>query len=167
MEPRIWPYLRQRIDDKTAYVGPWMRNDQIGLVDSLCPKEHEVEIKGARPPLFGPNPPLALFNVEEAGQQLPRLEQRLNNRQRVQVRILWSAAHWRGFVERRNVSHGAKQREAGHSGAEVGQPIAQVRSESDSSPNRRGHSRWRIKVTATLLKGTAIGASGLCTVTLM
>src|SRR5262245_35532854 len=81
---------------------PWVRDDQSGLVHDLVAVEQQVEVDRARPEALAADPSHSLLDAEQAAEQLPGRELRLESDRAVQERALLDRADGLGFPDLRN-----------------------------------------------------------------
>jgi hypothetical protein len=100
---RMHPLRRQlaeRFEHEAPLVHARMRNHQRVLVDAAVGKEQQVEIQCSRfAALSAPDPTLLGLDLQQALQQGPRLQLRLDRRDRVQVGALGRRPHRVGLVD--------------------------------------------------------------------
>jgi len=124
--------LTERLEHEAPLVHARMGNDQRVLVDAAVGKEQQVEVECPRfAASSAANPTLLGLDLQQALQQGPRLQSRLDLHGRVQIGALGRRPHRVGLVDPRhlepfNPAGGAKCPERA---PQVSLPVTQVRAE--------------------------------------
>ena len=129
--------LAERLEHEAPLVHARMRNDQRVLVDAAVGKEQQVEVERPRlAALSAPDPTLLGLDLQQALQQGPRLQSRLDLRDHIQVGALGERPHRVGLVDSRHLEplNPARCAERLERAPQVGLPVAQVRAERDEGP---------------------------------
>ncbi len=124
--------LAERLEHEAPLVHARMGNDQPVLVDAAVGKEQQVEVECPRLAAnSAADPTLLGLDLQQALQQGPRLQPRLDLRDRVQVGALGRRPHRIGLVDPRHVEplDPAGRAECLERAPQVGLPVAEVRAE--------------------------------------
>jgi hypothetical protein len=118
-----------------------MWHGQVRIVDLLVAVEKEIEVDRARPEPLGSNPAELAFDALQRFEQRVRLELRGDLHDGVQEVALFRAADRRGLVDARGADDAnvRRTRQVPHRSAEVLQPVAHVRADTDVGG--RSHAR--------------------------